>query len=121
DNCQFIANGAASGNQANNDGDTKGDLCDDDDDNDTVKDTWILAFGGPLVPADPANPLDNCQFIANTNQANNVKNGPDDTLGDVCDPDDDNDGVLDTIILTFGGALVQADLGNPVDNCQFDV
>ncbi len=86
-----------------------------------MKDTLILAFGGALVPADSSKPLDNCQFIANADQANNAKNGPDDALGDVCDPDDDNDSVLDTIILTFGGPLVQADAANPVDNCQFDV
>ena len=121
DNCQFIANGSSASNQANNDGDKIGDLCDPDDDNDGVKDTFIITFGGMLVQADPANPIDNCQFIANVDQANNTKNGPDDALGDVCDEDDDNDGVKDTIIPLFGGALVQADTSNPVDNCQFDI
>ena len=35
---------------------------------------------------------DNCPFVANTNQANNDG----DSMGDACDPDDDNDGVADT-------------------------
>ena len=35
--------------------------------------------------------LDNCPFVANADQAN----FDGDELGDVCDPDDDNDGALD--------------------------
>ncbi len=109
DNCQLIANT----NQANNDGDALGDVCDPDDDNDGVTDTTIPTFGGALTPA-TAGVMDNCQFIANTNQANNDG----DLLGDVCDPDDDNDGVTDTLITTFGGALQPATAG-VMDNCQF--
>ena len=46
----------------------------DDDDNDGILDT-----------------ADNCQFVANADQANHDN----DAMGDACDDDDDNDGVLD--------------------------
>src|SRR5262249_30248657 len=69
-------------------------------------------------------PVDNCQFVKNPNQANNDK----DAMGDLCDPDDDNDTVDDftctTGVLQLGidgyyctnGGMLQ-----PLDNCQFDV
>src|SRR6185369_13737590 len=117
DNCQFVKNA----NQANNDGDALGDACDPDDDNDGVDDfvcstgTMVLGINGySCTNGGVLQPLDNCQFIANTNQANNDG----DAQGDLCDPDDDNDGVTDTLILTFGGPLVPATPG-VMDNCQF--
>ena len=60
---------------SDNDGDGIGDECDDDDDNDGVLDI-----------------NDNCQFIANADQADNDGDGQ----GDVCDDDDDNDSVMDS-------------------------
>ncbi|NHM02245.1 T9SS type B sorting domain-containing protein [Flavobacterium difficile] len=62
-------------NFGDNDTDGIRDNCDDDDDNDGVLDT-----------------SDNCELIANSDQADNDNDG----LGDVCDDDDDNDGYTDT-------------------------
>lgn len=56
-----------------NDGDDKPDDADPDDDDDGVEDE-----------------RDNCQFVANTGQADCDK----DEVGDVCDPDRDGDGLL---------------------------
>jgi len=81
--------------QANNDGDALGDLCDPDDDNDGVNDfkcsvgTITLGINGySCTSGGVLQPLDDCQLIADGNQANNDG----DAMGDVCDPDDDNDG-----------------------------
>jgi hypothetical protein len=103
DNCPTIYNPF----QENNDTDSMGNACDPDDDNDGLLDQnepgpCVLVpdcdydnvsdgnldpdFGGPIV----AGP-DNCIQVHNTNQANNDG----DSLGDACDPDDDNDTVPD--------------------------
>ena len=93
DNCRFDANA----DQANNDGDDEGDVCDVDDDNDgvlDVNDAFPFDDTRSIVDTDldgVGDDLDNCPVDANADQANN--DGDDE--GDVCDVDDDNDGVLD--------------------------
>jgi hypothetical protein len=101
--------------QLNNDGDafdpadpaTGGDACDIDDDNDGILDDgddsgvigdvkctgYGSASGGTQADCD-----DNCQFNFNTEQIDIDSDG----IGNVCDPDMDNDTVL-----------------NPDDNCPF--
>ncbi len=93
DNCPLIQNP----NQINTDGDQYGDLCDTDDDNDGVIDQ---ADAFPLdasesLDADSdgiGNNSDNCILTINIDQIDTDLDG----IGDVCDNDDDGDGVLDT-------------------------
>ena len=123
DNCPIDSNP----DQINTDGDRDGDVCDLDDDNDGVLDVND-AF--PLNANESADSdgdgvgdnLDNCRFDANADQANN--DGDDE--GDVCDVDDDNDGVLDVDdAFPFDGtrSIVDTDLdevGDDLDNCPVD-
>jgi len=93
DNCPTLRNP----DQANLDGDALGDACDPDDDNDGVPDTkdafprdrteWLDTDRDGI-----GNNRDNCASVANPTQANLDS----DALGDACDPDLDNDGVLNT-------------------------
>lgn len=127
DNCPVLANA----DQADNESDGEGDLCDTDDDNDTQLDDvdcapfdgtvhttvtqYADADGDGVRENDQAQPactagdaeasftlsaqgLDNCPADQNADQADVEGDG----LGDVCDPDNDNDGV-----------------NNEVDNCEF--
>ncbi len=100
DNCPTTANAT----QANFDNDSQGDACDSDDDNDGIADTAEKAgcqFNSSsscgtvsIVDTDSdgiADSADNCKTIANQNQAN----FDNDSQGDACDSDDDNDGILD--------------------------
>ncbi|HET9476031.1 MAG TPA: thrombospondin type 3 repeat-containing protein, partial [Dehalococcoidia bacterium] len=112
DNCPTVANA----NQANFDGDSQGDACDPDDDNDGLLDVnepgsgCLPSGGGRLDPdcdndnisdgsldPDGAGPIlpgpDNCVTTPNTNQLNTDG----DSMGNVCDTDDDNDTVLDGV------------------------
>lgn len=110
DNCLSVANPT----QTNFDGDALGDACDTDDDNDGVLDVFDKFPLNAAASTDTDNDgypnswnavcdancqnnsgliIDNCPFITNTNQLNTDA----DALGDVCDWDDDNDGVPDNI------------------------
>lgn len=92
DNCPNETNE----DQSDFDEDGLGNVCDDDDDNDGVNDE------NDAFPLDPTESVDtdtdgvgdnadNCPTVANASQTNTDG----DSLGDACDPDDDNDGVID--------------------------
>ena len=92
DNCPQVSNL----DQADLDGDDLGDVCDADDDADGLSDV-----DEALVGTDPTNPdtdadaaldgSDNCPLTINPSQADFDTDG----VGDLCDPDDDDDGVTD--------------------------
>ncbi len=105
DNCQFIPNT----NQVNNDGVTEasnakvGDVCDTDDDNDGVTDTFVADVTGnfaQMIAAATPGVMDNCHFVPNANQDNNdgVTEPANAKVGDLCDTDDDNDTITDTVV-----------------------
>lgn len=62
--------------QLDSDSDLVGDMCDNNED---------------IDEDGHQNSLDNCPYIANSNQADHDKDGK----GDACDHDDDNDGIPD--------------------------
>ncbi|TAA42578.1 BNR-4 repeat-containing protein [Corallincola spongiicola] len=116
DNCVLIANP----NQANFDNDSEGDLCDLDDDNDGVPDTEDLdpfnASIGRVADSDAdgiSDDVDNCVATANPSQVN----FDNDSEGDACDLDDDNDGVPDAYELQHGlDPYNSADAEQDLDN-----
>ena len=103
DNCPAVSNP----DQLDTDNDGQGNACDTDDDNDGLLDTSEpagcqldadcdndLVSDGSLDP-DGTGPIvagpDNCIQVPNQNQLNTDG----DSMGNACDPDDDNDTVLD--------------------------
>ena len=115
DNCRIVANT----DQRDTDGDSVGNLCDADDDDDGVTDTedlfpedsaeWADADGDgigdnqdqfPNNAAESADAdgdgvgdnVDNCRVVSNADQTDTDG----DSIGNLCDPDDDDDGVTDT-------------------------
>ena len=98
---QDVCRVVADPEQLDTDLDGRGDACDLDDDNDGLDDSVELALGSSTIAADSdddgindgdgLNPLDNCILISNPNQLDRDQ----DQSGDLCDNDDDNDGVLD--------------------------
>lgn len=90
DNCPTVANT----DQANADDDAPGDACDPDDDDDSILDDADgsgVAGDHLCTTGQTTNCDDNCRTVPNVDQMN----ADGDAAGDACDPDDDNDTVLD--------------------------
>ena len=95
--------------QDDNDGDGDGDLCDDDDDNDNLSDTTEGQLGTDPFDDDTdgdtfTDDIDRCPLNGpdTTGETDNQQDSDFDGAGDVCDLDDDNDGVSDAIEDTNG-------------------
>jgi outer membrane protein OmpA-like peptidoglycan-associated protein len=107
--------------QAYNDGDASGDACDADDDNDGVPDDGDasgVAGDNPCPNAQGTNTAcdDNCVHVANNGQSDLDADG----LGDLCDKDQDGDGVLedgDGSTVAGAGPCVGGDVVACDDNC----
>ena len=100
DNCINISNA----DQLNDDGDALGNACDDDFDNDGVVNLLDAFPNDPSETSDTDNDgvgdnTDNCIDNANFDQID----FDNDTLGDACDADADNDGMFNATEDRFGG------------------
>jgi hypothetical protein len=123
DNCLFTPNGpdlpvGGTDNQLDADDDGDGDACDPNDDYDSILDDGDLSgtIGDNLCTSgNTSNCDDNCQFVANEDQADSDG----DSIGDLCDAcPDDNTNTCDstTAPILLQGPPQDTDGDGPTDN-----
>lgn len=122
DNCPLVENN----DQANFDEDTQGDACDTDDDNDGLSDVQEIMLGSDPNNADSdgdghEDGGDNCPVDASDDFTDTDNDG----RGDICDTDDDADGLSDVVEAELGTNPLDNDTDDDndldgVDNCKID-